>query len=148
MKILTIDFPNRGLAFRFYVNESVAPAAGTILINMNELEFTAYHAKRDGQVIFIPIDALANCPIESPQHKGNAGDVFLFPGDAASTGRERSSQLLIVYGPDNVFLEPFDRGFNVRSYGLVGRLDQLDRLRTLGESLYRRGSERVRVGRG
>lgn len=147
MSTLWVDFPNHALSFCLRADESLAPLAGVTLARLDELECSAYHAKRDGQVLFFYVDALAGCPVEHPRTRGSIGEIFVFPGDPTGSGRERAAQLLIVYGPDNLFVEPFDRGFKERSYGLVGRTDQPDHLRILGDSIWRRGIEKVRIRR-
>lgn len=145
---LTIEFLDRARHFSVSLNARRAPSASKILEQVAPHEEVSYHAKRDGQVLFIYEHALAGCPIEAPQTAGEPGDVFIYAGDSDASGREGLPQLMVVYGPANLFVEPFDigGGLKERSYGFVGRVDHVEDLRLLGDDMWRTGIERVKVG--
>jgi hypothetical protein len=103
------------------------------------------HAKRDGQVLFFFADDLTGAPLRNLQTSGRPGDIFAFSGDAGAAGNERRGQVLIVYGEDNLFVEPFDRGFIERGYQRIGAFGGVDELRRLGEHIWRHGAQRAEL---
>ena len=104
---------------------------------------TLLHAKRDGQVLFVFADGLSGAELTLSETCGEPGDVFLFSGDSESTTDERRGQILFVYGEDNLFVEPFDRGFKRRRYQRVGRVSPTSDLHRLGEHVWRRGAVEI-----
>lgn len=97
------------------------------------------HAKRDGQVCFVNLERLSGLP-EGDRTAGEPGDVFVFGGDPTGPRRERSGQLVLVYGSDNLFVRPFDRGGRPRGYRRIGSVGDIDELRRLGEHVWRHGA--------
>jgi hypothetical protein len=102
------------------------------------------HAKRDGQACFAYADELTGART-SGQSSGEPGEIFAFGGDPSGSGEERRGQLIFVYGPANLFVEPFDRGFRERRYLLVGTIEDVGELARLGEHMWRHGSHRVEL---
>jgi hypothetical protein len=102
------------------------------------------HAKRDGQACFAYADELTGAPAAG-QSSGRPGEIFAFGGDPSGSGGERRGQLIFVYGPANLFVEPFDRGFHERRYRRVGAIEDVDELARLGEHMWRHGSQRVEL---
>jgi len=105
---------------------------------------TLLHAKRDGQVCFAYADELTGVAT-SGRSSGQPGEIFAFGGDPSGSGDERRGQLIFVYGPANLFVEPFDRGFHERAYSRVGAIDDVHGLARLGERMWRHGSQRVEL---
>jgi hypothetical protein len=103
------------------------------------------HAKRDGQVCFLYCDDLTGVTVEEPQTRGAPGDLFFFGGDRSLEGDERRGQILLVYGEDNLFVEPFERGFETRGYQRLGRFEPIAALQTLGEDIWRHGAREIEL---
>lgn len=102
------------------------------------------HAKRDGQACFAYADELTGARA-SGQTSGRPGEIFAFGGDPSRSDGERRGQLVFVYGPQNLFVEPFDRGFHERRYQRVGAIDDVAGLARLGEHMWRHGSQQVEL---
>jgi hypothetical protein len=102
------------------------------------------HAKRDGQACFAYVDELTGAATDG-QSSGLPGEIFAFGGDPSGSAGERRGQLVVVYGPDNLFVEPFDRGFHERRYRRVGAIDDVPALARLGERMWRDGSRLVEL---
>jgi hypothetical protein len=102
------------------------------------------HAKRDGQACFAYADELTGATTAG-QSSGRPGEIFAFGGDPGGSGGERRGQLIFVYGPANLFVEPFDRGFRERAYQRVGTIDAVTELARLGEHTWRHGLQHVEL---
>ncbi|MEX1142430.1 MAG: hypothetical protein WD993_04290 [Thermoleophilaceae bacterium] len=100
------------------------------------------HAKRDGQACFAYLDGLTGLP-EGGETRGRPGDVFVFGGDPSGPRRERSGQIVLVYGPDHLFVSPFDRGGRPRRYRRVGSFEDVASLARLGEHVWRHGAREI-----
>lgn len=100
------------------------------------------HAKRDGQACFAYFDELTGAAT-SGQTGGQAGEIFAFGGDPDGSDGERRGQLILVYGADNLFVEPFDRGFHERRYHRVGAIEDVSELAQLGEHVWRHGAQQI-----
>lgn len=103
------------------------------------------HAKRDGQACFAYADELTGAEA-SGQSSGRPGEIFAFGGDPSRSGGERRGQLIFVYGPQNLFVEPFDSGLRERRYQRVGMVDDVAELARLGEHMWRHGVQHVELG--
>lgn len=102
------------------------------------------HAKRDGQACFAYVDELTGAAA-SGQVSGEPGEIFAFGGDPSGPGGERRGQLVFVYGPDNLFVEPLDLGLRERPYRRVGTIDDVPALARLAEHIWRHGSQPVEL---
>ncbi len=107
-------------------------------------ELRLIHAKRDGQACFAYVDELTGLD-GSGATRGRPGDLFAFGGDPTREGGEGMGQLVVVYGDDNLFVEPLDRGLFPREYRRVGSIDDLAALVRLGEHVWRRGAQSVEL---
>jgi hypothetical protein len=115
---------------------------GRTLAPGRRLSVPLLHAKRDGQACFAYVDELTGAATPG-QPSGRPGEIFAFGGDPSGSGGERRGQLIFVYGPANLFVEPFDRGFHERLYTRAGQIEDVPELARLGEHLWRRGSQQV-----
>lgn len=135
---LALSCPALGLSLRASVEaeplRSAIPAGGRRLRVM--------HAKRDGQVCFAHLEPLSGLP-EGDRTSGEPGDLFLFGGDPAGPRRERSGQLVLVYGYDNQFVRPFERGGQPRGYRRIGSAGDIEALRRIGEHIWRHGAVEI-----
>lgn len=102
------------------------------------------HAKRDGQVCFANLERLSGLP-EGDRTSGEPGDVFVFGGDPTGPRRERSGQLVLVYGYDNQFVLPFELGGQPRGYRRIGSVGDIEALRRIGEHVWRHGAVEIDV---
>lgn len=100
------------------------------------------HAKRDGQACFVYVDELTGAAAAG-RSSGRPGDVFAFGGDPSGSGDERRGQLVLVYGPDNLFVEPLDRGLRERSYQRVGAIADVAELSRLATHIWRHGAQSI-----
>lgn len=103
------------------------------------------HAKRDGQACFAFVDELTGATTATGQSSGRPGEIFAFGGDPSQSGDERRGQLIFVYGPDNLFVEPLDRGLRERRYQRVGAFDEVAELVRIGEHVWRHGALQVEL---
>jgi hypothetical protein len=122
---------------------------GALLAPEGPVHVELRHAKRDGQVLFFFADDLTGIPLRDGRSSGRPGDVFAFGGDAGASGDEQRGQVLLVYGEDHLFVEPFDRGFVERGYQRIGALRDTEGLRRIGERIWRHGARgaELEVGR-
>jgi hypothetical protein len=125
------------------LQRELLPSIPAILRPRQAHEVQLLHAKRDGQVCFLYCDDLTGSAIEKPETAGQPGDLFFFGGDPSLEGGEARGQILLVYGEDNLFVEPFDRGFQTRGYQRIGRLEPTNALQLLGEEIWRHGARQV-----
>jgi hypothetical protein len=142
---MRLEFPTRRISFDLQLDRNAAPRAAELLESYAS-ETYAHHAKRDGQLIFTYLDTPIELELEQPRTEGVPGDALVFPGNPDATGRERLAQLVIVYGPDNLFVEPLDEDIRPRAYGFVGQIADTEKLRWLGDEIWRAGLERLRIG--
>lgn len=103
------------------------------------------HAKRDGQACFAFVDELTGTTPATGQSSGRPGEIFAFGGDPSRSGDERRGQLIFVYGVDNLFVEPFDRGLRERRYQRVGAIDEVAELVRLAEHVWRHGASQIEL---
>lgn len=111
----------------------------TVVKHDRPLRTPMMHAKRDGQVCFV-YAATAGFGAAPLRDHGEPGDVFVFNGRPDAKGLEGRAQVLFVYGPDNLFVCPFDEGFLPREYRWIGRIDDVGSLERLGEHIWRHGA--------
>jgi hypothetical protein len=138
---LSLSCVELGVAARGSIDSAVA---GRVFDGEPTRELDLLHCKRDGTACFAYVDELTG--IETGEDvRGRPGDVFAFGGDPERTGRERLGQLVLVYGEDNLFVEPFDAGVVPRRYTRVGRIDDVEQLVRLGDAVWRRGAHRVEL---
>lgn len=136
---LSLRCDGLGIALRGMLE--AAPLGRTLSLGRRE-SLPLLHAKRDGQACFAYVDELTGAAT-SGESSGQPGEIFAFGGDPSGSAGERRGQLIFVYGPANLFVEPFDRGFHERSYRRVGTIEDVPGLARLGEHLWRHGSQQV-----